>query len=277
MKNIIILIFISVILISGCGPGADFDHARSLEKRGYYVEAGLEYDKLVRENPDYPKSPEALYRLGKIYQKKIKLYPHAKKYFQNLIDSYPDALPWSESAKREILNCPDYFPLTNGSFWIEGDSATGGRNMRAEWNCQEISSGTFRITRKISAGAKLVTTIYRYFRKAEFEFREYTDKDAPAYTIVYSYPLEKGREWKTSRDGRMILCRILEKDIPVSVKAGNFTGCIKISEESPSLPGSRKFNYYAPDVGWILTTTSASGQEFRNTELISYKIMPANE
>ena len=68
---------------------------------------------------------------------------------------------------------------------------------------------------------------------------------------------------------------ILENDAAVKVKAGEFSGCIKISEEYPGLSNSRKYNYYAPEIGWVLTTTSASGQqEFRNTELISYKIIP---
>lgn len=276
-KNIVLLSILSALLLSGCGPNYQYNQARKLEKKGYYVDASLKYEKLAKQNPSNPRSPEALYRIGRIYQKKLRLYSQAERYFLKTADSYPNARPWSDMAKRELLNCPDYYPLTNGSFWIEGDSASGGRNMRAEWTCKEISSGTYIITRKISAGSRLVAKIERYFKKENMEFKEYTNASDPNYALIYTYPFLPGKEWKTIRDGRAITCRLIEKDITVKVKAGEFNGCIKISEENPNLPGSRRYNYYAPDVGWILTTTSASGQEFRNTELLSYKIMPEGQ
>lgn len=265
-------------ILNSCGPSADLSKARSLEKRGYYVEASLKYDKFIKNHPGDKRCAEALYRMGRIYQKKLKICSHAQRYFLKTAEQFPGVEPWSGLAKKDILNCPDYHPLTEGTFWIEGDSQTGGKNMRAEWTCKEVSSGTFRITRKFSAGSKQVMSVERFFRKENMEFREYSAPQAKDYTLLYAYPLETGKEWRTSRDGREIKYKILGKDAVVKVKAGEFGNCIKISEEYPSLSGSKKYNYYAPDIGWVLTTTSASGgQEFRNTELISYKIMPEKD
>ena len=67
----------------------------------------------------------------------------------------------------------------------------------------------------------------------------------------------------------------MANNLSVKVKAGQFNGCLKVSEENPELPGTLKYIYYAPDAGWILTTISVSGgKEHHNTELLSYRILP---
>ena len=275
MKKISVLTILSALILTGCGREWRFNRAMGLEKRGYYVEAVLQFDEFAKKNPADMRAPEALYEIGRVYQKKMKLYSAAVRYYSMVLDRYPQAAPWNRLAAVGMLNSPDYFPLKSGNFWIEGDSLTGGRNMRAEWTCQEVSSGTFRIIRKISAGSKLVATINRYFRKDSLQLCESPTPGDAACTILYSFPMEKGREWASSRDKREIKLKLVDTDISLKVKAGEFNGCIKISEEYAGLPGSKKYNYYAPDVGWVLTTTSSSsGQEFRNTELVSYKIFP---
>jgi hypothetical protein len=278
VKRYLLILFVSLLGLGACGRDWQLDRAKVIEKRGYYVEASMKYDAYVKKHPGSPLAPEALYRTGRIYQKKIRIYSAAQRYFKNVIEKYPSSEPWAGLAKKGLLDSPDYYPLNSGNFWIEGDYASGGRNMRAEWTCQLTSSGTYRITRKISAGSQLVTKVERYFRKDNAELREYITPDSAAGTLIYSYPVEKGREWKTSRDGRELKLSVMETDLAVKVKAGEFTGCVKIGEEYPGSGGSKKINYYAPDVGWILTATSgSSGQEFRSSELISYKIFPEEQ
>ncbi len=95
--------------------------------------------------------------------------------------------------------------------------------------------------------------------------------------MALQYPFEVGKYWQTTRDGKKVIFGIVANNLSIKVKAGEFNGCLKVSEENPELPGSLRFNYYAPEAGWILTTTSASGgSEHRNTELLSYKISPGN-
>lgn len=265
----------AAFLFAGCGPSARFERAQGLEKKGYFVEAGLAYEEIARKYPEDPLSPEALYRVGRIYQNKLKLYSQAGSFYKRVIDRYPAASPWAAFARRSLLDCPDYYPLTQGSFWIEGDSETGGRNMRSEWNCTETSSGTWCIRRRISAGSQFVSETKRFYRKEDYEVREYPGSDASRYTTLLSHPYYEGKTWRSRRDGRSLTFTVVSLNAALKVKAGEFANCLKICEENPMIPGSVKYNYYAPGVGWVLTTTaSAGGQEHKNTELLSYRIVP---
>jgi len=276
-RSILVFIAFLVLALSGCGADYQFKQAQKLEKNGYYVEAGFRYQEICKKYPANPICPEALYRLGRIYQKKLKLYSQAVNHYKKLIEYYPSARPWAGLAKVGLFECPDYFPLSRGSFWIEGDSETEGRNMRAEWDCQAVSTGTFLIAKRLFAGANHVTDIKRYYRKEDLQLREYSNLGSGVYSVALQYPFESGKYWQTNRDGRKVLCGIVANNLSIKVKAGEFSGCLKISEENPELPGSVRYNYYAPDTGWILTTTSAAGgSEHRNTELLSYKIAQEN-
>lgn len=264
------------MLFSGCGPKYQFEQAQKLEKNGYYVQAGYKYHSICRKYATDKRCPEALYRLASIYQKKLKLYKQSAQYYRRLIEFYPSSLPWASLAKQGLMDSPDYYPLNAGNFWIEGDSETQGRNMRAEWNCHEVSTGTFLISRKLYAGPSRVAEIKRFYKKADFELREYSSPASAAYSVVLQYPYEAGRAWQTVRDGRKVFSKIVANDVSVKVKAGQFNNCLKVSELNPELPGSVKYNYYAPEAGWILTTITVSGgTEHNNTELLSYKVMPA--
>jgi hypothetical protein len=113
----------------------------------------------------------------------------------------------------------------------------------------------------------------RYYRKEDYELREYTKPGAKNYTAVLTYPFIQGRSWRTKKDDRKVVYKIVSTNAAVKVKAGNFSGCLKISESYPALPGSVKYIYYAPEVGWVLTTTAkVGGREHRNSELLSYSL-----
>ncbi|OGS19227.1 MAG: hypothetical protein A2219_08145 [Elusimicrobia bacterium RIFOXYA2_FULL_50_26] len=274
-RNALVVILLPALaLISACGPSYKFGRAQELEKKGFFVEAAVEYEKIYKKHTGSERAAESLYRLGRIYQKKLKIYSHANRFFRELADKYPSVEPWYSRAREGILNSPDYYPLTPGSFWIEGDSATGGRNMRAEWNCSSVSSGTFKIERKVYAGASLVTKIVRYFRKKDMQLQEGASASFANSSVVLQYPFATGKSWKSIRDGRPTIHTVVEENVALKVGAGEFEHCIKISEEYPDLPGTRKYNYYAAEVGWVLTTISGAGREHRNTELLSYKINP---
>jgi len=276
MKYFIHFILISMFILAGCGANYQFKKAQRLEKDGYCIEAGVIYETIAKKYPQSPLAPQALYRLGSIYQKKLKMYSHAHRYFDELINRYPGSEPWTELGKQGLFNSPDYFPMTKGSFWIEGDSVSGGKNMRAEWNCFEVSTGTYRIQRRLSAGARLVMETNRYYRKQNLILYESQDsRSTDSGAAILSYPFITGKTWKTVQGGRTVVYTIIDANVMLNVKAGDFTNCLKISEEYPDLPGSRKYIYYAPEVGWVLTTTAGNGgQEHRNTELLSYKINP---
>jgi tetratricopeptide (TPR) repeat protein len=263
------------VFFSGCGARQQFGQAQALENKGYYVEAGMKYDEVAQRYPKDAVAAEALYRAGNLYQKKLKLFSQAAHYYTLLIESYPDASPWAARAREGIMDSPDYFPLTQGTFWIEGDSETGGLNMRSAWDCTKISTGTYCIRRRVYAGQQMVSEFNRYYRKENLQLCEYERYPSDRYAALLNFPYYEGKSWKNSYGGHTILVTVAAKNVSVKVKAGEFPGCLKISEEDKDLPGSVKSNYYAPGVGWILTTTAASGgREHRNTELLSYKILP---
>lgn len=260
-----------ILIFSGCSAKLRFKEAQWLERNGYYIEACMRYEKIYSKYPASPLSPEAAYRIGSIYKDKLKLLSQACVYYKKVIDLYPKSEPWAKLAKQGLLSSPDYFPLSLGSFWIEGDSDTKGSNMRSEWTCSEASSGTYTIKRRVFAGKKFVNEIKRYYRRENLEVQEYEDKNMTKYTPIITYPYIEGKTWKA---GTKTL-KIVLNSAALKVKAGEFSNCIKISEEDSILPGSIKYNYYAPDTGWILTTASAvGGKEHNIAELLSYKIMP---
>ncbi|MCB4792532.1 MAG: hypothetical protein LHV68_11700 [Elusimicrobia bacterium] len=262
----------------GCGPKYDFWWAKNLEKKGYYVESSLKYEQIVDQYRDNILAPEALYRAGRIYQKKLKLYSKARLFYSALIEQFPKSSPWKDMAQEELFNCPDYFPLNDNNFWMEGDSKTGGRNMRAEWSCKKVSSDTFCITRQMFAGKTFVVKVERYYKKQQMKLCEYKNLKDDKYTSILKYPFIVGNHWQGLKDGKTVYYEIVSCDVPLEVMAGKFEQCLKVSEKYENLPNSIKCNYYAPDVGWVLTTTSLiGGQEFRNSELMAYKIKREKE
>jgi hypothetical protein len=275
--NVLCLIIL-LPLLTGCGQKYEFKEAKRLEKRGYYVEAGLKYERISDKFRTSPLAPEALYNAGCIYQKKLKLYSKARMFFTRIMDDYPKSEPWAGLAANALFDCPDYFPLVEGSFWMEGDSKSSGKNMRTEWVARHISGDVYNINRQIFAGSQLVVKIERYFKKENNGLLEFKSLKEQKYTKILSFPFIQGNKWESIRDGVRVRYEIVSAYMPIQVVAGKFDNCLKVSERSDSFPNSIKYNYYAPEVGWVLTTASlVGGQEFRNSELISYKIARKKE
>lgn len=269
------LLLLSVCCLGACGVEHQFNAAGTLEQKGYFVEAGLRYEALYTKHPRHPLAPAALYRLGRIYQTHLKLYSQSTRYFLDLVRVYPQAEPWARRAMQAAMRSPDYFPLTPGSFWIEGDSASGGSNMRAEWTCLPSTGPARAIQRRIFAGRQTVATTQRYYALEAFEVRESASPTLAAHTVLMAYPYFEGKTWRTERDGSAIVYTILSRTATVKTKAGAFTNCLKVKEVNTRMPDSYKCTYYAPGVGWVLTTTGSAGRrEHPNTELLSCKIVP---
>lgn len=261
------------VLINGCGPKYNFNKAKKLEQKEYYVQAIKKYIYVSEKFPESEYAPEAVYNAGRIYQKNLKIYNEAVKLYSELIYKYPSQQQWVKLAKIGIFESPDYFPLKDGYVWVEGDSDTLGKNMRVEYYCTQISSFTYSIKKRYYAGNKIVTELKRYYTKEDYELREMINMDSVSYTVLLSYPFEKMKSWITTRDNRKLKLTIVSDSVSVITKAGKFDNCIKIREESIDYPGAYKYEYYAPDIGHVLTTigTAKSEVEHRNIELISYK------
>ena len=275
IRYLFLFIIYSLLLtfLNGCGAGSNFNRAKKLEKNKYYVQAIEKYKTISRNYSKSKYAPESLYRAARLYQKELKVYPEGCKLYAELIYKFPEAGSWVRLAKRGIFDSPDYFPLEEDYLAVEGDSQTGGKNMRLEQYCSLVSTYTYSIVKKYYAGKKLATKIKRFYTKENYELRELSSLKSKSYTVLLSFPFDKMKSWKTTRDKNVLKMTIVDTNASVKVRAGRFTGCIKVREENPKLPGAYKYEYYAPGVGHVLTTigSSKSKVEHRNTELISYK------
>ena len=151
--------YLLLTTLSGCGAKFQFNQAKKLESQGYYIQAIEKYKELAEKNPAHLLAPEALYRAGKIYQRKLKIYSKAIEMFGEVIKNYPGNIRLVNLSKNGIFNSPDYFPLYPGNKWIEGDSESSGKNMRSEWSCEVVSTDVYKITKNIFAGGKFVTSM----------------------------------------------------------------------------------------------------------------------
>ncbi|MFN3966977.1 MAG: tetratricopeptide repeat protein [Endomicrobiia bacterium] len=259
--------------LAGCA-NYKFNKAKSLEKRGYYPQAIKYYLEFANQYKNHKLSAEAMYRAGKLYQKELKIYSEAKNIYFDLINKYPENKEFVRLAKIGIFNSPDYFPLEDGNIWVEGDSESGGKNMKVEWYCQEISTGVFKITKKYFAGKNLVTTLSKFYNEENFELRESSEPNFKQYSVLLRLPFNKDNSWQTERDNRKIKITIVATDAEVKTIAGEFKNCLKICYEDLNFPGSYKYEYYAIDVGPVLTTVSSikTKIEHRNSELLYYKL-----
>ncbi|MBD3272072.1 MAG: tetratricopeptide repeat protein [Elusimicrobia bacterium] len=255
--------------LSGCGAKYHFKLAQFYEQKGMLARANHHYQIVIDKHPH--RAAEAMFYQGENFRRD-KVYRSAVRIFQHIIAKYPGS-DWADKSMRSIMNTPDYFPLQGRYSWIEGDSQTGGNNMKIMTSAKKLKTRTL-LSRKYFAGKKQVKELSRslYYEKKNYELREYTSASKNAsYTVILRYPVELGNSWETIRDGQRWIYKIVNDDISVSVKAGRFSGCIKVSERAVNLPGSYKYTYYAPDVGRVLTTVkTGSAQEYRNAELLSY-------
>jgi len=58
----------------------------------------------------------------------------------------------------------------------------------------------------------------------------------------------------------------------VEVKGGVFITCLKVKQQPVKSKTSWKYDYYAPEVGLILTNTATKRRETRIAELLSYQM-----
>jgi hypothetical protein len=269
-----LLCVVFVFLLPACGAKSDFAKANKLRTAGKYVESTVLFDRIYKKFPESELGPAACLEIAEIYRTNLKLFTLAQRYYKELLNKYPAEAKYVEKAKLGLLNSPDYFPLYDGSFWIEGDSESGGKAMRAERNCSQVADGLFKIEYKYYAGSELVTKFSRYYRKSGYDVIEAEDRNFTKPAVILSYPFTHGRQWTTIKGGKKTILTVIAERMPEKVQSNSFTDCLKISEESPDMSGSKVYNYYAPEAGWILKTTAAKeSTEHRISELLSYKIV----
>lgn len=268
-KQHLFIIICGLLILTGCGPNFYLNQARKKEEKKLYPQALKIYERLINRYNNRPEIiTRALWRTGKIHQK-LKNYSVAVEYFQ-LLKNYSD---WKPIAEKEIFCSPDYFPLAEGNQWIEGDSLSAGKNMQAIWRCRKVSPEVYEISRTISAGTTRVSVIKSYYHLEGEKLLEANQSDLKNSSVFLDYPFTPGKSWEISRSGQKLRLTIISNQETVKTIAGQFNQCLKIAEQISDSSGIT-YRYYAPAVGWVLTTVGQKGseKEYRNSELLSYQV-----
>lgn len=239
-----------------------YRRARYYEGVQRYPAALQEYEKLLAQSPEGARAAEAHVRAGELYARKYQRCVEARRHFEAAGRLAP-AEPWAGRARAGLMDCPDYFPLDSGRTWVYGDTQSGGKFMRLEWDLREAKGDSGVVLASLFAGS----------RKLRSESAQYAKKDwmvLEGGAPILRYPYRVGASWEARRGGERLRYRIEAVGETVTTKAGTFEDCIKVREINVKLPRSFKYDYYAPFVGRVKTTVGGPGFENPNTELIRF-------
>ncbi len=269
--------FALLILFIGCA-GYEISRLNKMLSRGKFVDAAVGFERFALKNPSHQFAPYALLRAAQIYNYCLRLPSKSASLYRKIEEDFSSRPDLVEKARQGLLRSPDYMPLVEGARWIEGDSASGGSNMRAVWTAQEISTGSFLIEKKYTAGGTesrsvAIKKLY-YIYKGSAIIEKSSLSDSPdKEKIFFDYPLYHGKKWRYYDKSSNVTLEYQIEFVPgiVEVRAGKFFDCIRIGEKTTT-SSVIKYDYYAPYVGWILTSVGGGRAEHRNSELISYEL-----
>ena len=252
-------------VFTGCGVDYQFKSAEKLKESGKFIEAVRKYEKIIEKNPESPRVPEAVFNIAKIYHQDIENFHEARKNYRRVVNDHSDTV-WAKSSKEAMLELADYFPLVKFAKWIEVDSDTSGKYMTAKNEIIGVSDDIFEMTRNLYARGNLISSFRKYYKKTKDGFYE-TNKDGKIISTVMLLPVDANKEWSVGNVKYAIVSKIEE----VTVAAGTFSNCVKIKKQLIGTP-SWCYEYFAPEVGKILTTQSSGSAEKRITELKEFHI-----
>lgn len=255
----------ALLLLAACGAELDFKQARHLEGKGEALRAAQEFEKFLKKRPDDPRAPEAAYRAGRLYAEGLGLCPEARAHLESAARS---SSTWSEPARQALMSCPDFFPLGAGARWTFVDTLSGGVNMRLETAVKE-SSGTLAaaVEGQFYAGDKAFRDYRRRYEKSDWTVWE--DEEGVKSPIL-RWPYAKGRSWTAEKPQGLVTYTVEADDARVKVKAGSFSGCLKVRSQVRGFE-SWVYDYYCPGVGRVKTTVGVPGVENPNTELARFE------
>lgn len=251
-----IFIILNILFFSSCSKSI-LEQAEKLYQNKDYINAVKYYEKyykLNKKDSDY-----AAYMAGMIYSSYLGNCNQGIRAFEFLVKNYPESKYYQESYFRSFV-CPNYiYPKYNTL--VYGDSSSYGKNAREIINIKSKNFKRIDFISKIYAGKKLISTQKKYCIIKDNEVLD--DKNR----LIIKYPLSNSWEYKLNSQKYFVK---IENAGKIKVKAGEFENCIMIIEKGDSTV-TENINYYAPEVGRILTTTRYNKKETRIMELISYE------
>ena len=251
-------------LAAACAD-SDFSAARRLEDKGEPLKAVARYDAYLAKHPDAALAPEAAYRSGKLYAEAMGRCPEAQGRFETAARS---SGPWAEPARQALMSCPDFFPIASGAKWTFVDTLSGGVNMRLETSVtQATGTSAGLVAGQFYAGDKA----FRDYRR-RYEISDWTvwEDEEGVKSPILRWPYAKGRTWTAQKPQGTVTYTIEADDAKVKVKAGAFTGCLKVRSRVAGYE-SWVYEYFCPGVGRVKTSVGVPGVENPNTELSKFE------
>lgn len=261
-----ILLLPVFVCVCACGTGYDHEEAVRLEKQGMPLKAADYYKLFAEKNPKDERAPASLFKAAEIYSRQFGLCSKARPVFERLLKTY-SSTPLRPAALKGLFVCPDYFPVDKPLAWTYGDSETGGANATQITRVVDQGSGKVHTLTLIYAGKTLIARQKKSYR---FSGADFIEKQDGFDTIILKYPAGKGLSWTSSSGGRTARFTVEDTGVTVKVRAGEFSGCIKVKQQMGGLP-SWIYEYYAPWTGKVLTSVAGKGFENRVTELLRYE------
>jgi VanZ family protein len=263
-----------LVFSTGCSR-IDLFRADAARRQGRYEDAVKAYVRVAERHEGSGAAPAALYKAGRLASDLLGDQALARKLYRQILDRYGDRKGWGPRAELALFNTPNYFPLTDGATWEEGDSETKGRNARIVITCRPVEEDptAARLARQYYAGSTYVKnlSVSNVYRKKGAELHEHPSGPKGTPVLLLRHPFEKGQKWTSKRVGRTSSF-VIDGTADVKVAAGEFKDCLVVREQPEGVTGSWQVNYYAPGVGRVLTSLASGSSERRNTELLSYNL-----
>lgn len=244
-----------IFLFSSCSH-ITLNEAEKLYKEKNYLKAAAYFEKYYTENPFKKNADYSAYTAGIIYSKFIPDCDRARKNFEFLIKNYPESKYYKEANFRAIF-CPNYFYPQYKHLYF-GDSLSYGKNALEIVKFNPVDYNSIDQLSKIYAGRKLVATTRKKYIISGNKIFEINAKEKK---LILKYPLPD--RWKDG--GIFYNAEIIGK---IKVKAGEFDNCLKLTLDDGK---SIMVNYYAPEVGRILSSLIYDKKETRIMELLKYE------
>lgn len=258
------------LLTTACAdPEKTLERARQNENDKQAAAAMAAYENFLERWPKHEDAAEAVFRLARLHDKEGKDCAKAVPLYERAARMSGD---WSGPARRALLTCPDFFPLIAGAEWTFVDSLSGGENMRLEIAVASSSGGLRGVMTGVFYAGE---TKFREFRRevVKENWGVWEERDSGRAPIL-RFPFRAGRSWTAVENGRSIRYEVVADALKVGVKAGEFSGCLKVKARTAGFP-SWVFDYYCPGVGRVKTSVGVPGAENPNTELAAYKVPPS--
>ena len=234
------------------------------------VAALAHYEKFLAARPRDPRACEVDLRAAAIYRD-FGRCADARRLLEDAARGFPRQPACVERAKAALLSCPDYFPLDRGRTWVFGDTASGGRAMREEWEVRratESSSGT--VVEALFAGNRRIRVDRTRYRKEDWAVWRGT---GTAREPILRYPFAAGQTWSGRRGRFEVVWTVVSADETVRTRSGTYAGCLKVREYDHRVRNAWRFDYYCPGVGRVKTTVGGPGYENPSTELLRFDKM----